>query len=111
MPAFDVVIHVSRWEGQPRVVQESIAERVPVVATRVSGLTGIVVPGQTGYLVEPGDARGLAEKALGVLDRPGLRPPLPQSVVDEVARRNGREAALSGHLGLYEQLLRRPLQH
>jgi hypothetical protein len=62
-------------------------------------------------LVEPGDVHDLAEKVLAVLDKPDLRAPLPQSVVDEVARRNGREAALSGHLGLYDELLRRPLQH
>lgn len=108
--AFDVVLHVSRWEGQPRVVQESIAERVPVVATRVSGLTDIVIPDQTGYLVDPRDGLGLAERLLRVLDRPDLRAPLPQSVIDEVEQHNGREGVLTGHLRLYEQLLNGPLQ-
>lgn len=111
IPAFDVLIHVSRWEGQPRVVQESIAERVPVVATRVSGLSEIVIPDRTGYLVEPGDAQGIAEKALCVLDRGSLHAPLPRSIVDEVANRNGHQAALNGHLRLYEQLLRGQLEH
>jgi glycosyltransferase involved in cell wall biosynthesis len=105
LAAFDVVLHVSRWEGQPRVVQESIAERVPVVATRVSGLTDIVIPGRTGYLVEPGDARGLADRLLCVLNRPDLRAPLPQSVIDEVAQHNGHEGVLTRHLRLYAQLL------
>ena len=36
-PAFDVLLHTSRWEGQPRVIQEAVAERVPVVTARVAG--------------------------------------------------------------------------
>lgn len=109
LPAFDVVIHVSLWEGQPRVVQEAIAEGVPVVTTRVSGVSDLVVDGRTGYLVEPGDFRSIAERALSILDSPSLRAPLPRSIVEEVASRHGREAVLEGHLRLYEQLLTRPL--
>jgi len=105
LAAFDVLIHVSRWEGQPRVVQEAIAERVPVVATRVSGLTDIVIPHRTGYLVDPGDARGLVDATLRVLDRRGVAAPLPGSVVEEIARRHGHEASLNRHLHLYDQLL------
>ncbi len=36
-PAFDVLLHTSRWEGHPRVVREALAERVPVVTARVAG--------------------------------------------------------------------------
>lgn len=104
-PAFDVLLHPSRWEGQPRVIQEAIAERVPVVATRVSGAGELVRAGRTGYLVDPGDARGLARAALAVLDGVGVSAPLAPAAVEEVAARNGREVVLERHLSLYAELL------
>ena len=41
-------------------VLEAMAMRCPVVATRVGGLPELIREGVNGYLVEPGDAAGLA---------------------------------------------------
>lgn len=54
-PAFDVLIHTSLWEGQPRVVREALAERVPVVTARVSGTSFISGDPRLGIEVEPGN--------------------------------------------------------
>jgi glycosyltransferase involved in cell wall biosynthesis len=40
---------------------EAMACGIPVVATRVGGMTGIVADGETGLVVEPGDVPALAE--------------------------------------------------
>jgi glycosyltransferase involved in cell wall biosynthesis len=104
-PAFDVVMHVSRWEGQPLVVQEAIAERVPVVATDAEGVKELIVEGMTGYVVEPGDVQAVAAATSGLLNGSTLRAPLSDAAVDEVARRNGREIAVARHLELYHELL------
>lgn len=104
-PAFDVLLHPSLWEGQPRVIQEAIAERVPVVAARVAGTEGLVEDGRTGYLTRPGDGEGMAARVLAVLEGTALRAPLPDDVVADVAARHGHELALSRHLALYERLL------
>jgi glycosyltransferase involved in cell wall biosynthesis len=103
--AFDVVLHPSRWEGQPRVIQEAIAERVPVVATRVAGTRDLIEEGRTGYLTAPGDAEGIAARTIAVLTGMSLRAPLAEDAVAEVAARQGQEVALRGHLELYERLL------
>lgn len=55
-------------DGLPTVVLEAMAIGVPVVATRVTGLPEVVIDGQTGVLIEPGDIDALA-KALGRLSR------------------------------------------
>jgi glycosyltransferase involved in cell wall biosynthesis len=103
-PGFDLVLHVSRWEGQPLVVQEAVAERIPVVATRVTGVGELIEPGVTGWLVEQGDLAALCERALSVLDDPALRPPVhPQ----QPAAARGREQCLQGHDELYRRLLGR----
>jgi glycosyltransferase involved in cell wall biosynthesis len=104
-PAFDVVVHVSRWEGQPLVVQEAIAERIPVVATDAEGVNELVVDGLTGYVVEPGDVNAVAKATAGLLNGSALRAPLADSAVEDVARRNGREIALARHVELYDELL------
>jgi len=59
--AADVFVSSSLWEGLPTVILESMAARLPVVATDVSGTRELVEHGVTGLLVPPGDAKALAE--------------------------------------------------
>jgi starch synthase (maltosyl-transferring) len=56
----DLLVLPSLWEGMPNVVLEAMAARRAVVATAVEGTTDLVVPGQTGWLVPPGDPGSLA---------------------------------------------------
>jgi glycosyltransferase involved in cell wall biosynthesis len=104
-PAFDVLLHTSRWEGQPRVIHEAIAERVPVVAAGVPGTSEILAAAKVGLEVEPGDASGYAARAEQALDSDDLRYPLPGSNVERLAQAHGRETVLRRHLELYRALV------
>src|SRR5205807_9503285 len=66
LAAADVFVLSSRSEGLPVSVLEAMAAELPVVATAVGGLPELVVEGETGFLVPPGDARALGA-ALGRL--------------------------------------------
>lgn len=48
-------------DGLPTVVLEAMAVGTPVVATAVTGLPEVVLDGETGVLLEPGDVSGLAD--------------------------------------------------
>ncbi len=72
MAAADVFVLPSRFEGLPLAVLEAMAAKLPVVGTRVCGITEAVLDGQTGRLVEPGDVKALAHALLQVLENPEL---------------------------------------
>jgi glycosyltransferase involved in cell wall biosynthesis len=59
--AATIFVHPTRYEGSSLVTLEAMAHRRPVIATRAGGLPDKIRPGHNGWLVEPGDARALAE--------------------------------------------------
>ena len=84
--AFDCFLLASENEGTPVTIIESLAAGRPVVATRVGGVPDVVEDGVDGFLAEPHDVDGLAERLERLARDPVLRA--------EMGRR-GRERALS----------------
>lgn len=65
----DIFVFPSVWDepfGMPLV--EAMSSELPVIATRGGGITEIVHHGGTGFLVEKGDAAGLAQRILELLE-------------------------------------------
>ena len=58
------------YEGLPTTVLEAMACKLPVVASRVSGIPDLVEEGETGYLLSPGDVEGFHQKIAELLDDP-----------------------------------------
>jgi glycosyltransferase involved in cell wall biosynthesis len=73
LPAFDLTVLPSYTEGLPNVVLESLAARVPVVATAVGGTPEVVQDGINGCLVPPGHADALAGCIRALLSDAPLR--------------------------------------
>jgi glycosyltransferase involved in cell wall biosynthesis len=71
--ALDVFALSSRREGLPNVLLEAMALEVPVVATRVAGVPGMITDGVDGLLVEPWSAEELTAALNRLLADAGLR--------------------------------------
>lgn len=72
LPAFDVFVLTSRYEGLPTVVVEAMVCGIPVVATAVNAVADVVVPGETGLLVPPRRPDLSASAVRYLLDRPAV---------------------------------------
>ncbi len=70
LPALDLFVLPSLSEALGIAAIEALASGLPVVASRVGGLPEVVVHGETGWLVPPGDAARLAEAILYVAAHP-----------------------------------------
>jgi len=63
----DLLLLPSETESFGLAALEAMACETPVIATRVGGLPEVVRDGETGYLVEVGDTRTIAERAVEIL--------------------------------------------
>ena len=70
LPALDLFVMSSRYEGLPCAVVEAMRCGLPVVATAVNSVPDLVIPGDSGLLVPPARPRELAAAIDGLLDDP-----------------------------------------
>ena len=71
VPAVDLVVSCSKREGMPLNIIEAMLCQKPVVASHNRGHDELVQEGETGFLLPPGNAAGLAERVEALAkDRP-----------------------------------------
>ncbi len=73
LSAMDVLVHTSLREGLARALPQALAMGKPCVSFDIDGAPEVVIPDETGYLVKPGDAAGLARAISELLSDPQLR--------------------------------------
>lgn len=69
----DLLVLPSYAEGLPMSVLEAIGKGLPVVSTEVGGIPEAVEDGHSGFILEPGDVAGLAERMGRLVEDAGLR--------------------------------------
>lgn len=103
----DVVVSATTEpEGFGRVIVEAQAMGRPVIATAIGAPQETVIPGQTGWLVPPGDPDALAgalEEALTL--SPDQRQALAERTIAHVREHYSRERMCDSTLDVYEELL------
>lgn len=71
--SMDVLLNPSITEAFGNVTLEAMACGVPVVAARATGNDGLVVDGETGYLLSPRDIQAYANALAGYMRDPALQ--------------------------------------
>jgi glycosyltransferase involved in cell wall biosynthesis len=69
----DILVNPSLSESFGMSLVEAMACKVPVIATRVGGMTSVIEEGKTGLLVEPANPSALAKGIIDMLSNPELR--------------------------------------
>jgi glycosyltransferase involved in cell wall biosynthesis len=72
LASIDIFVLASMFEGLGVAAIEAMAAARPVVATAVGGLKDLVVEGETGFLVPPGDPMALAQALDGLAEEKEL---------------------------------------
>lgn len=98
-------------EGLPRVLLEAMALARPVIASRVAGVEELVIHGETGLVVPPGDARRLAEAIVQLASDPCLRMRLAEAGFERAASEFSIPGMVDGVLAVYRDLLPGSLGH
>lgn len=101
----DVFVTASEVEIQSSVVLEAAASGVPVVTVRASSMAEFVEDGVTGYLAEPRDVAGLAERLLVVLQQPADHRQAMRQAALALARQHSIQNALTLHEQFYKNLV------
>ena len=101
----DIFVLSSTSEGLPLSVVEAMAASKPVVATNIGGLPEIVIPDETGYLVEPADSAALAEKLSILIKNEDLRQQMGEKGRNMAINKFSIETMIDTYQNLYKELL------
>lgn len=104
MPAFDVFVLSSLYEGLPIALLEAMAAGVPCVATAVGGVPETVTDGVEGLLVPASDPQALASACGRLLSDDALRDRMGEASMAK-ARQHGIEPAVRQIEEVYRRTL------
>ncbi len=110
LSAADMLAMPSRWEGLPLAAAEAMAASLPIVATRVAGLSELVVDGETGLLIPPDDATSLVEAIERLAGDAALREKLGAAGRQRVIKKFSIDTNVAAHEKLYLQIVGRRRQ-
>jgi glycosyltransferase involved in cell wall biosynthesis len=109
LPAFDLFIMTSHYEGLSNAIMEGMLCELPCVVTDVGGNRELVTQGETGYVVRAGDHLAFADRIAELMDDASLR----RAMGTRGAKRILNDFSLEQMVGetelKYEELLERKL--
>jgi glycosyltransferase involved in cell wall biosynthesis len=89
----DIYVQPSHAEGFPNALIEAMASGIPSIASNVGGIPEIIIPGETGILIEPHDIRALSAAILQLYHDNPLREILARNAREIIVQKNSLEIA------------------
>jgi glycosyltransferase involved in cell wall biosynthesis len=100
----DMLVHLSRREGLPRALPQALAAGRPVIAYDCDGANEVCLPGQTGFLIKPGDLGTLAKGMVQLARDGALREQMGARGREFVRQSFSVETMVENLCTLYRQL-------
>jgi teichuronic acid biosynthesis glycosyltransferase TuaC len=101
--AYSLIIPTREWEAFPLVLLEAFAAGCPVIASDAPGLTGLVQPGQTGWMVPRENPTALAEAIRQSWSKPAAALQMSKAVKRRAQQCTWEQIARR-HLELFDRL-------
>jgi glycosyltransferase involved in cell wall biosynthesis len=101
----DILVVPSLQEPFGKIIIEAMAMKNPVIASRVGGIPEIIVDGQTGILVPPGNAEALRLALASLLENRAMREKMGIEGRKRVEQRFSIEKNVRQTEYIYERLL------
>ncbi len=107
MRSAHVIVLPSQMSGEtfPLSLLEGMAMGLPAIGSRWFGIPEIIVDGETGLVVEPGDPDGLATAIERFIEDPSLHAMASQKSVARVQERFTASAVARAYSDIYEEAL------
>jgi len=106
LSAIDVFVLTSLWEGLPISVLEAMASSKPVITTHTGGVAEIIIEGESGFMVPPGDTNKMSEKLAILLKDKNLRTQMGQNAKDSLDSNFTITNMIRSNENLYEELIK-----
>ena len=107
LSAADIFVQPSRWEGLPLAPAEAMAAGLPVIGTKVPGLTELIEEGVSGLLIDSEDTDMLAAAINQLADNRDERIRLGSTGQKRVKDRFSIDTNVDAHERLYESVCSR----
>lgn len=106
MFALDIFALPSLSEGIPMALLEAMAAGRAIVASRVGGIPEVIRDGVEGYLVEPKDVQGFADRCLQLIESSDLASRLGLSARRRVEQNFSAQGMARQVTSLYDELIK-----
>ena len=91
-------------EGLPMTILETMAAGIPNISTNIASIPEVLVDGENGYLITPGDVDALVDRLRKLINEPDLRKKFSEASYALVTRDFSLASNIEKLKGLYDSL-------
>lgn len=108
------IIHVSsvcvlcskHEEGVSNSIMESLADGKPVIATESGGTNEIIISGENGFIVKPGDAETMSDKIEFLVDNEEERLRMGKRAIEIINEKFLLTQMVEQYIGMYNEIIK-----
>lgn len=103
--AIDINTLTSLSESFPYAILEGAIMRKPIISTNVGGLKELIIDGETGYLINVGDYKGLADKIKILIDDKEKMLKLGENLYKKTKNEFSSDSMAEEHVRIYKEII------